>query len=207
MLDGRYWIFFTNFAAKVKNMVKSEKWLVILLGLCLQAHAQQKHSNRTDNVLEYTPYASIFVLKAFGVDSRDDWTKMSVTTAASWVASAGTAYLLKNNIRETRPDESNRRSFPSGHTCIAFAGATMLHKEYGKVSPWISVAGYSVAAVVGVDRVLGDHHYWHDVAAGAGIGFATAEVTWWLSRKAFKRKNDQVIVGFSGNTLDVAVTF
>lgn len=188
-------------------MLKSEKWIVMLLGLCFQAHAQHQHSNTTDNILEYTPYATIFALKAFGVDSKDNVTKMTVTTAASWVAAAGTAYLLKNNIRETRPDKSNRRSFPSGHTCIAFAGATMLHKEYGKVSPWISVAGYGVATIVGIDRVLGDHHYWHDVAAGAGIGLATVEVTWWLSRKVFKSKSDQVMIGFGGNTLDVAVTF
>ncbi|MCR4809130.1 MAG: phosphatase PAP2 family protein [Prevotella sp.] len=184
-----------------------KKWLVILLGLCLQAHAQHKHSNGTDFILEYTPYASVFALKAFGVESRDDWAKMTVTTAASWVVSAGTAYMLKNSINETRPDKSDRKSFPSGHTCIAFSGATLLLKEYGKVSPWIPVAGYGIATIVGVDRVLSDRHYWHDVVAGAGLGFAATEATWWLSRKVFKSKNDQVMIGFGGNTLDVAVTF
>ena len=181
--------------------------MIVMLGLSLQAHAQQRHSNRVDNMLEYLPYVSVFALKTCGVKPRDGWKEMTVTTVASWVASAGTTYLLKNNIRETRPDKSNRRSFPSGHTSIAFAGATMLHKEYGQVSPWISVAGYGVATIVGIDRVLGDHHYWHDVVAGAGIGFAAAEVTWWLSRKVFKRKKSQVTIGFGGNTLDFALTF
>lgn len=181
--------------------------VIIMLGLSFQAYSQQEKSNSTDNVLEYLPYASVFALKTCGIKTRDDWKELALTTAASWVAAAGSAYLLKNNIRETRPDKSNRRSFPSGHTCIAFAGATILHKEYGMVSPWISVAGYSIATIVGIDRVIGDHHYWHDVAAGAGIGIATAEVTWWLSRKVFKRKKSQVTIGFGGNTLDFALTF
>ena len=181
--------------------------LIMMLALSFQAHAQQKHSDGADDVLEYLPYASVFALKACGVESSDDWAKLAATTAASWVAAAGTAYLLKNNIKETRPDKTNYRSFPSGHATIAFAGATILHKEYGKVSPWISVAGYGIATFVSIDRVLGDRHYWHDVLAGAGIGFATAEATWWLSRKVLKGKNDQIAIGFGGNTLDLAVKF
>jgi membrane-associated phospholipid phosphatase len=179
----------------------------MMLGLSFQAHAQQKHSDGLDDVLEYMPYASIFVLKACGVESRDDWKKLAMTTAASWVASAGTAYILKRNIKETRPDGTNQRSFPSGHSCIAFAGATALHHEFGLVSPWISAAGYGVATFVAVDRVLKDRHYWYDVVAGAGIGFAATEATWWLSRKVLKDKSDQVSIGFGGNALDLAVTF
>ena len=64
-----------------------------------------------------------------------------------------------------------------------------------------------MATFVGVDRVLKERHYWYDVVAGAGIGIGMTEVTWWLSRKVFNRKNDQVMIGLRGNTLDVAVTF
>jgi membrane-associated phospholipid phosphatase len=181
--------------------------IVLLLSmLMINVHAQQKHSDGMDDVLQYMPYASVFALKACGVESRDDWTKLAVTTAASWVASAGAAYVLKHSIKETRPDFTDQKSFPSGHSTIAFAGATMLHKEFGKISPWVSVAGYGVATFVAVDRVVKDRHHWYDVAAGAGIGFAATEVTWWLSRKVLKSKKDQVLIGFSGNTLDLAVT-
>jgi hypothetical protein len=41
------------------------------------------------------------------------------------------------------------------------------------------------------------------VAAGAAIGIATTELTYWLSDKLFKK--DQIAVGFSGQTLDVAI--
>lgn len=181
--------------------------IIIILGLSFPVHAQQKHSNGIDDIVEYVPYASVFALKACGVESRDDWKKLTLTTVASIVASTGTGWVLKHAIKESRPDGSDQRSFPSGHSIWAFAGATALHKEYGRVSPWISVAGYCVATFVGVDRVLKERHYWYDVIAGAGIGIGMTEVTWWLSRKVFNRKNDQVMIGLRGNTLDVAVTF
>ncbi|MBP5337730.1 MAG: phosphatase PAP2 family protein [Prevotella sp.] len=181
--------------------------VILMLGLCFQAHAQQKHSDGMDDALQYMPYASVFALKACGVESRDDWTRLAVTTAASWVASAGAAYVLKHSIKETRPDGTDQKSFPSGHATIAFAGATALHREFGKVSPWISVAGYGVATFVAIDRVAKDRHHWYDVAAGAAVGVAATEATWWLSSKVFKHKSSQVALGFSGNTLDVAVRF
>ena len=42
-----------------------------------------------------------------------------------------TALSLKYTIKEERPDKSNNRSFPSGHTASAFAGAGFIHKHYG----------------------------------------------------------------------------
>ena len=127
--------------------------LVVLMLVTMSARAQQRYSDGLDDVMQYVPYASVFALKACGVESRDDWKKLAITTAASWVVTAGTGWVIKHTVKEWRPDESDQKSFPSGHTMIAFAGATALHKEFGKVSPWISVAGYGVATFVAVDRV------------------------------------------------------
>lgn len=173
--------------------------------MSFNAQAQQKHSDTFDDVLQYVPYASVFALKVCGVGSRDDWTKLAVTTAASWVASAGAGWILKHSIKEWRPDNTDQKSFPSGHSIVAFAGATALHKEFGKVSPWISVAGYGVATFVAVDRVVKDRHHWYDAAAGAAIGFAATEVTWWLSDLILKNHKENIAIGFSGQTLDVAI--
>ena len=190
---------------KKKTTVEKVIILVTCLLMCVDAQAQQKHSDTFDDVVQYLPYASVFTLKACGVESRDDWTKLAVTTAASWVASAGTGWVLKHTVKEWRPDDTDQKSFPSGHSLIAFAGATALHKEFGKVSPWISVAGYGVATFVAVDRVVNDRHHWYDVAAGAGIGIAATEITWWLSDLVFKKNRDRVAMGFSGNTFDIAI--
>ncbi|MBO4906980.1 MAG: phosphatase PAP2 family protein [Bacteroidaceae bacterium] len=181
--------------------------VITLVSISTMAHAQQRHADGIDNYLEYSPYAAMLVLKACGVKSQDDWTPMTLSMAATWVVTAGTATALKRIVNERRPDNSNHRSFPSAHTAITVAGATLLHKEFGKVSPWISVAGYGVATCVGIDRVLKDRHYWHDVAAGATLGFVMTEVTWWLSRKVLKSSKGQVMIGFGDNTLDLTVRF
>ena len=179
--------------------------VIMLLMVSLGVQAQQRYSDGLDDVLQYAPYASVFVLKACGVESRDDWKKLAITTTASWVATAGTAWILKHAVNEWRPDDSDRKSFPSGHTTIAFAGATALHKEFGKVSPWLSVAGYGVATFMAVDRVVKDRHHWYDVATGAALGFGLTEFTWWLSDRFFTRQKGHIVFGFSGNTLDIAV--
>ena len=122
------------------------RWIAFLFFtlVIVGVHAQQRHSDGLDDVLQYVPYASVLTLKACGVESRDEWPQLLVATAGSWVVSAGVAYTLKHSIHEWRPDNSDNRSFPSGHTTFAFAGATVLHKEFGHLSPWISVAGYGV---------------------------------------------------------------
>lgn len=187
-----------------------KKCLLTMVAACLlsglDAEAQQRHSDGLDDVLQYAPYASVFALKACGVESRDEWDKLAVTTAASWVASAGAGWVLKHTVKEWRPDHTDQKSFPSGHTIVAFAGATALHKEFGKSSPWISVAGYGMATFVAVDRVARDRHHWYDVAAGAGIGFAATEITWWLSDLVFKKNRDKVAMRFSGSAFDVAIS-
>lgn len=171
--------------------------------------AQQRHGDAADDVLQYAPYAAVFAMKACGVESRHDWAGLTARTAMSFVVSAGTTYILKNSVSERRPDRSDRRSFPSGHATIAFSGATVLHHEFGRVSPWISVGGYTVAALTAADRVRRDRHYWHDVAAGAAIGVAGTELSYFLADRLLPRlfPGRDVCIGFTGTGLDVAVRF
>lgn len=89
---------------------------------------------------------------------------------------------LKDVVGEERPDGSDNRSFPSGHTSMSFAAAGTLHKRYG----WeIGIPAHAVAAFVGTARVKANKHYVHDVIAGAAIGEAAA---WLITR----RKSDKV---------------
>ncbi len=176
---------------------------VLLMAVPNVGLAQQRHSDTLDDVLQYVPYASLFGMKALGVESQDNWRDLVLTAATSWVMAAGTTYVLKQSIHEWRPDDSDRKSFPSGHSTVAFAGATMLRHEYGQLSPWISITGYGLATVVAIDRVARDRHHWYDVAAGAAIGAGMAELTWWLSRKVLKRQD--MAVGFDGSGMNVLV--
>ena len=141
------------------------------------------HGDGIDDVLQYTPMAASFLLKAAGVKCRSSWEQRLYKSGASFILCSGTTYLLKHSIHKMRPDGTDNRSFPSGHTAIAFSGATVLHKEFGKTSPWISVAGYAVATITAVDRVRRNRHHWEDVATGAAIGFLSAQASYWIVDK------------------------
>lgn len=179
--------------------------IALCLTVTLNASAQQRHSDAADDVLQYVPYASVFVLKAAGVESSHQWTQLAATVAASWVASAGTAYVLKHSIQEWRPDSTDRRSFPSGHSTFAFAGATALRHEFGHLSPWITVGGYTVATLTAIDRVRRDRHHWYDVCAGAAIGIAATELTYYVSDLLFPPKQKNISLGITPAGLDLVV--
>lgn len=141
------------------------------------------HGDGIDDVLQYTPMAASFLLKAVGVKCRSSWEQRLYKSGTSFVLCAGSTYLLKHSIHKMRPDGTDNESFPSGHTAVAFCGATVLHKEFGKTSPWISVAGYTVATITAADRIRRNRHHWEDVATGAAIGFLSAEASYWIVDK------------------------
>ena len=74
---------------------------------------------------------------------------------------------LKKTLYKKRPDASNYESFPSGHTTVAFSGASFITYRYGVK---YAIPTYLLAAFVGYSRVHAKKHYWEDVIVGAGIG-------------------------------------
>lgn len=134
-----------------------------------------------------------------------NWPRFLVNTGASVVVAFGAKTALKEMVKAERPDHSDDKSFPSGHASMAFAAARSIDKEFRRESIWIPIVGYAAATAVGVERVARDRHHWYDVVAGAALGFGSAELTWWLSDQIFKKHNEKYAVGFSGNTVDVAV--
>lgn len=76
---------------------------------------------------------------------------------------------IKLSTRRQRPDDSNRHSFPSGHTASAFASASVLERHFG---PKIGIPAYAFAAYVGLARMSANKHHISDVIMGAGIGIA-----------------------------------
>lgn len=163
------------------------------------------HGDGIDNVLQYVPTVAVFGLKVCGVKTDTSWKKRLTVSVASFAVNAGVTYALKRTIHERRPDGTDNRSFPSGHTSIAFCGATSLMHEYYKVSPWIGVAGYAVATTVAVDRVRRNRHYWGDVVAGAAIGCLSAEAGYLIGDLILgkDKKNDDVSLAVSPMGLEL----
>ena len=121
------------------------------------------------------PAAILLGLKAAGVPSRSSWGRMLVSDAISIALLTGVVQGLKHTTDVTRPDGTNNQSFPSGHTATAFMTATMLSKEYGHISPWVSVGAYSVATATGLMRMANNKHWLSDVMVGAGIGILSTD--------------------------------
>lgn len=140
---------------------------------------------KADDYLQYSPAIVMVGLKAAGVKGRSPIGKMLVADAFSTALMAAGVNGMKYTVRLMRPDGSSRNSFPSGHTATAFLTATLLHKEYGKRYPWLSISGYTLAAGIGGMRMLNNRHWMSDVLAGAGIGVMAGQFGYWLSDLVF----------------------
>jgi len=88
----------------------------------------------------------------------------------SIAAAQGIAQLLKQTVKKTRPDGSNRRSFPSGHSATAFAAASSIMERRGADE---GAPALLLASLVSTARVKARKHDWTDVIAGAAIGSAS----------------------------------
>lgn len=150
--------------------------------------------NKTDNYLQVAPVFVLYGLKAAGIESKHSIGRMITSHAATVALMFPLTRSLKSLFKVQRPDSSRKNSFPSGHTTTAFMTATMLHKEYGYLSPWVTVGSYSCATATGFMRMANNRHWYSDVLCGAGIGMLTTEFGYWIGDLLFKDKGLNVHV-------------
>lgn len=147
-----------------------------------------------DNYLLLAPLGLMYGMKSFGYNSQSTWTEILILSSASLIIKEIIVYPTKIIIARERPDGSEHNSFPSGHTATAFACAHLLHREYGELSPWISVAGYSMAGITGMTRVLNNRHWLSDVLFGAGIGILSTELGYMVKGWVCKKKTKRMLI-------------
>lgn len=141
--------------------------------------------DRGADIMQFTPMALPWVMKLAGQPTRSDWKRMAVSQALSTALMAAAVYPMKERIHSRRPEGIDDHSFPSGHTAIAFMGATMVAEELGWRSPWYSIGAYTVATGVALERVIDKHHFPTDIMAGAGIGILATRLGYYLSDLMF----------------------
>lgn len=137
-----------------------------------------------DDYMQFAPGALLAALWLAGLESSSTTLPtLAANVGASMATYLSVVYAVKYGTARLRPDGSTHNSFPSGHTANAFCMATMLHKEYGHLSPWVSIAGYTLATATGIGRTLNNRHWLSDVVVGAGVGILSTEVGYWLAEK------------------------
>ena len=117
----------------------------------------------------------------------------------SYISTISTTYLLKEITRKNRPDGTDHRSFPSGHTSSAFAGASFIHFRY---SFKYSIPLYLLAAFTGYSRVESGKHYPEDVIAGAGLAIFSS----WYFISPYNKKQS-LILDYDINSRMVKLNF
>ncbi|WP_232228846.1 phosphatase PAP2 family protein [Salegentibacter sp. T436] len=127
---------------------------------------------KEDSFIEKSGDASVILLpvSAFAIslilkDKTGSWqfTKGFLLNLA--VTGAG-----KYLINKERPLQGGGYAFPSGHTSVAFQGASFFHRRYGFK---YSIPAYILAGFTGYSRLNAKRHDGWDVLAGAAIGIGS----------------------------------
>lgn len=135
------------------------------------------HRMHGDNILRFLPAAAHVGLGLAGVESRHPLRERIAVSATAFAAVGVLVGATKRVVSEKRPDASNSKSFPSGHTAIAFMGAELVREEYGNA---YGTGAYAVATAIAFMRLYNDQHWLNDVIGGAGFGLLSARVGYWL---------------------------
>jgi undecaprenyl-diphosphatase len=164
-----------------------------------------KGLNVAGDIFQYVGLLAPAVLLA---SPMEEWLTIGVMYAETVLVSYGLKELTKSLVTRARPYMYYDRipvkfvtsgdwndSFPSGHSTLAFAGATFasyVFSKYFSDSAWkyvVTAASYSVATATAIFRVAGGKHFVTDVLAGAVIGSATGFLVPWLHSLKAEKNN------------------
>lgn len=111
-------------------------------------------------------------------------TSSAITTTVKYLAGRRRpySYLPSEEAQPTfrgpfsNPPNGNsfNNSFPSGHTTVSFAIATVFASEY-RDKPIVPILAYSLASLVGLSRISENQHWTTDVFTGAAIGYLSGK--------------------------------
>jgi membrane-associated phospholipid phosphatase len=112
-------------------------------------------------------------LTAAGIAAyKRDWNGV-VDLGLTTLATVGTAYALKQVVKERRPDGSDFKSFPSDTTALSASGSSFLWARYG----WqYGLPAFAATTFVSYSRVESKQHHWYDTAASSALAIGYAAI-------------------------------
>ena len=149
---------------------------------------------KIDDISQFVPSLSVYALNALGIKGKNNFKDRTIILGTASLIMGSTVTGMKKLTSIERPDGSNKFSFPSGSTAIAFMGAEFLYQEYKDVSIWYGISGYLVATGTGFLRMYNNRHWFTDVVTGAGIGILSTKIAYWIhpvvKKTLFKDKKE-----------------
>ena len=147
-------------------------FLALTLAVSLGAPAAQAAGNKALTT-SGTMVAIALPVVAGGISIyKDDWNG-AAQLGLNTVLTVGTAFALKQVIRERRPDGSDWKSFPSDTTALAASGSSYLWKRYG----WeYGLPAFAASQFVSFTRVDAKKHHWYDTLASSVIAIGYSQL-------------------------------
>lgn len=172
-LDGAVLLWIQEFArtplldplVKCYTQLGNAGLLWIVLSLAMLCHKSTRKAG-----------AMSLLAMAFGLLCTNVALKHLVARERPWLNVAGLKHLV---------DERDPLSFPSGHTCAAFACAGVWWRTMPR--RWMAAAGLAMAVCMGLSRLYVGVHYPSDVLAGALVGLFCA----WLARRVCRQGEEK----------------
>ena len=147
----------------------------------------------------------------FSVLPQDEWLTVGTMYVETLLFANGIKEWLKLLVYRARPymyfdgypqkkltEGDWNCSFPSGHSTLAFAGAsftTMLFCQYFPDSKWkyaVAGASFGIAAITGALRMASGNHFFTDVLAGAFIGTVCGIAVPYMHTKTFYDNHSKI---------------
>jgi len=158
-------------------------------------------------ILDYTSLPSygavpLGFLAAGGFGSQARELQTGLMLVVSEGLTLGSTSLLKGIFARPRPFEvledvhlkhawsAGGRSFPSGHTSMAFSIATIVSLQYQRIG--VTIPMFLWATLIGYGRVYLGVHYPSDVLGGAILGSGVSLLVWQF-RDAFQEASEKMV--------------
>lgn len=154
--------------------------------------------------VQYVPSAMHLGLGLVGCKASRSFLDRAIESSVSHLVALGLSRIPKYFFHSLRPDGGDYKSFPSGHSILAFTGAELVRMDYGAL--W-GAGAYAMGIYTAADRIYGNRHWLGDVIAGAGLGILAAHAGEWLLGpvKSLLGIPDSAWDGLGGRRVQVAV--
>lgn len=143
---------------------------------------------KADDYLMWAPSASVYLMDAFKVKTKNRFVEHLIIDAGSIVVTGGFGFVMRKISGNIDVYNKHNSWFPSGHTANAFRGAEFVFQELKSSHPVLSYSGYVFATAVGVLRIYNKTHLLTEVLAGAGLGILSTKLTYLVFDKIKYRK-------------------